>query len=103
MQKILLTFLFIGISTCVALSHVPEKSQLETDEKVAQEMVELISPQAAIIPAILKVSIKPELECSIVPVTVSCGGTYETQYCDGGLHGNNVGEWALQVEEWACG
>lgn len=40
--------------------------------------------------------------CAIVPVTTSCGNTYNTQYCDEGLHGDNVFEWAQQVDSWDC-
>ncbi|MFM9950540.1 MAG: hypothetical protein ACKV1O_21565 [Saprospiraceae bacterium] len=39
--------------------------------------------------------------CWIVAITVSCGGTYNTQYCNEGLHGT-LGQWAMQVDSWAC-
>jgi hypothetical protein len=39
--------------------------------------------------------------CWIVKIKVSCGGTYNTQYCNEGLHGT-LNEWVMQVDNWAC-
>jgi hypothetical protein len=39
--------------------------------------------------------------CWEIQITVSCGGTYNTQYCNEGLHGTLV-EWVMQVDNWAC-
>ena len=53
-------------------------------------------------PEAQKTTYSVKQNCWIANITVSCGGTYRTQYCDGGNHGTII-EWIDQVEEWACG
>jgi hypothetical protein len=47
-----------------------------------------------------KAALSPEA-CWILDITVSCGGTYSTQYCNEGLHGS-LASWIMQVDTWAC-
>jgi hypothetical protein len=39
--------------------------------------------------------------CWIVFIHVTCGGTYQTQYCTDGLHGT-VQEWVDRINAAAC-
>lgn len=42
-------------------------------------------------------------DCWIIPITTSCGNSYNTQYCNGGLHGATALDWAITVDGWDCG
>jgi hypothetical protein len=100
-RKFFIAYLFVSICFSVALNANPGNSLFGTGEEITQEIIDLITPEAAEAPTEIKAISEEDLECWIVDVSVSCGGTYETQYCDEGLHGS-LTDWVMQVDGWAC-
>jgi len=95
----LITALFICQETAAATQQSICERYAESDEKGTLDYAftaskesgitdkESIPPAIAEVTTVVASSIDSELECWIIDVTVSCGGTYETQYCDEGLRG----------------
>lgn len=100
-RKFFIAYLFVYICFSVALNANPGNFLFGTGEEITQEVIDLITPEAAEAPTETKAVSEEDLECWIVDVSVSCGGTYETQYCDEGLHGS-LTDWLMQVDSWAC-
>lgn len=42
------------------------------------------------------------LACWIIHINTSCGGSYDTQYCDEGLHGDDPIDWVMEIESQDC-
>lgn len=78
-----LALLFVGALSATA-SHSTQSNLDVVNEEMSSNME--IAPMAA---------------CWEIQITVSCGGTYNTQYCNEGLHGT-LAEWVMQVDSWAC-
>ncbi len=87
-----LVFAHTNNTEIIAIGDISSGAAVAADDTVAVADDAVTSPEAVVVaPA----------SCWIMQITVSCGGTYNTQYCDEGLHGT-INQWVMQVNNWAC-
>jgi hypothetical protein len=103
MKNVLFSFAFMLIGS-LAFAHTNNTEIMAIgDGSIGQVMVAddalVVAEDVAVTTP--EVAVDAPAGCWIVYVTVTCGGTYKTQYCNEGLHGT-LSDWANRVEGWAC-
>ena len=100
-MKIIMMCLCISICFIFTLSASAGNSVFSIRGEITQGAIDPIAPNLTSTSPKTEAENDGEWACAVINISVSCGGTYETQYCDEGLHGT-LPQWIDQVDSWAC-